>query len=259
VLLRKVILSPRRLAEVLVDFALVSASFSVAYLLFVDGNGTSSQRHIFLVSLPVIVAARYAAFIPAGLYAGVWRFAGAREAVAIAASVLVSEPVAVGIIVFTFGPLGDFPAGVYVVDALIAAGLVGASRFGERALYRALSTLRDRTARRRSLIIGAGRSGRSLLRELRETPGEQVVGFVDDDLRLRRRRMQGVPVLGGLDEVDRILGETRPDVVLVTIPDAPRERLDAVVSGCEKADVPCRFVRRELDLDPVAVLGAGVE
>ena len=86
-----------------------------------------------------------------------------------------------------------------------------------------------------------------------------MVGFVDDDPRLRRRRMQGVPVLGGLDEIEQLLGQTRPDVVLVTIPHARRERLDAVVSSCEKADVPCRFVRRELDLDPVVVMGAGVE
>ena len=34
------------------------------------------------------------------------------------------------------------------------------------------------------------------------------------------------------------------------------DRLDAVVAACAAADVPCRFVRRETDLDPVAVLGA---
>jgi len=44
--------------------------------------------------------------------------------------------------------------------------------------------------------------------------------------------------------------------VLVTIPDAPRERLDLVVEGCSQAEVPCRFVRRETDLDPRVVLGA---
>ena len=44
--------------------------------------------------------------------------------------------------------------------------------------------------------------------------------------------------------------------MLVTIPQAPADRLDAVVRACAAADVPCRFVRRETDLDPVAVLGA---
>jgi hypothetical protein len=45
----------------------------------------------------------------------------------------------------------------------------------------------------------------------------------------------------------------------VTIPEAPRERLDAVVEACGRADVTCRFVRRQTDLDPSVVLGAAVE
>ena len=49
---------------------------------------------------------------------------------------------------------------------------------------------------------------------------------------------------------------THPDAVLVTIPHAPADRLDAIVRACAAAGVPCRFVRRETDLDPLAVLGA---
>jgi UDP-GlcNAc:undecaprenyl-phosphate GlcNAc-1-phosphate transferase len=256
--LRRILLAPRRLAEVLIDFALIIASFSLAYLLLVEGSGTDYQKHIFLVSLPVILAARAVTFIPFGLYSGVWRFAGSREAAAIVLAVVISEAVAAGIVVAT-NPLGDFPGSVYVVDALIAIALIGSSRFAERALFSALTTLKDRESRRRTLIVGAGRGGRSLLRELRETAGEQVVGFVDDDPRLRRRRMQGVPVLGGSLEIERILRGSQPDMVLVTIPDAPHERLDAVVRGCTDAGVPCRFVRRELNLDPVAVLGVAAK
>jgi UDP-GlcNAc:undecaprenyl-phosphate/decaprenyl-phosphate GlcNAc-1-phosphate transferase len=259
VLLRRVVLFPRRLIEVLVDFALITASFSAAYLLFVHGSGTDYEKHIVLVSLPVILAARYLMFIFAGLYSRVWRFAGAHEGIAIVLAVIVSEILAFAIIWATSRPFGDFPARIYVVDALICMALVGASRFGERALFRAHATFIDRGDRRRTLIVGAGRSGRSLLRELRETAGQQVVGFVDDDRRLRGRRMQGVSVIGRLDEIGRVLDATRPNLVLVTIPNAPRERLDGVVSGCEHAGVPCRFVRRELDLDPVVAMGVTVE
>jgi UDP-GlcNAc:undecaprenyl-phosphate/decaprenyl-phosphate GlcNAc-1-phosphate transferase len=253
--LRAILLKPRRLAEVLVDFALISAAFSVAYLLLVQGSGTANQKHVFLLSLPVILAARYACFIPLGLYSGVWRFAGAREAGSVVIGVTISEVIAVGVVWGTNGPFADFPLSTYVVDALLAIILVGASRFGERALFRALTTLKDRSGRRRVVIVGAGRAGRSLLRELRETAGEQVVGFVDDHPKLRRRRMQGVPILGTLTDAGRVLAEARPDLVLVTIPDAPRERLDAIVYECAEAGVPCRFVRRQLDLDPSLAMG----
>ena len=246
----------RRLVEVVVDFALICAAFLAAYLLRVDGEGTISQKSIFTTALPIVLAARYLAFIPFGLYRGVWRYAGARDAVSVVAAVVTSEFVAFGVLAATHD-LGDFPKSVFVIDALICSVLVGASRFWERAAARGLSSFR--TARRRSLIVGAGRGGRSLLRELRETPGEQVVGFVDDDQRLRRRRLQGVPVLGGTDDIARVLQRVQPDVVLVTIPDAERDRLDAVVAACSALGVPCRFVRREVDLDPVVILGSATE
>ena len=246
----------RRFVEVLVDFALISAAFLAAYLLRVEGDGTVSQRATFLSALPVLLAARYLAFIPFGLYRGVWRYAGARDAAAVVTAVVTSEFVAFGVLA-AMRDLGDFPRSVFVIDALICVVVVGASRFWERAFARGLSTFRS--TRRRTVIVGAGRGGRSLLRELRETPGEQVVGFVDDDARLRRRRLQGVPVLGGMDDIARLLESARPDVVLVTIPNAPRERLDAVVQACSEAGVPCRFVRREVDLDPRVVLGSAAE
>jgi UDP-GlcNAc:undecaprenyl-phosphate/decaprenyl-phosphate GlcNAc-1-phosphate transferase len=256
-MLRTIVLHRRRLVEVLVDFVLISVAFGVAYLLLVKGTGTQYERHVFGVALPAILVTRYVAFIVLGLYQGIWRYAGSREAASIVVGVGVSEAVAFGLVVATTH-LGDFPATVFVLDAFLCMALVGASRFGERALFRARSTFADR-AGRRTLIVGAGRSGRSLLRELRETPGERVVGFVDDDPRLHRRRLLGAQVYGGTREIERILTAARPDAVLVTIPNAPADRLDEVVRACAAAEVPCRFVRRETDLDPVVVLGAANE
>ena len=253
--LRTFVANPRRLAESLVDFALITASFAVAYYLRQQGGGSDYERHIFLVSLAVLLAVRYAAFIPFGLYRGVWRYAGARDAAAIVGAVVLSEVVAYLILEAT-QVWGSFPRSVFVIDALVCTLVIGASRFWERAFVRGVSTLTGRSDRRRTLIVGAGRSGRSLLRELRETAGEQVVGFVDDDARLARRRLQGVPVLGGLMEIETVLAKTRPDTVLVTIPDAPRERLGLVIDACTLAEVPCRFVRRDSDLDPRVALGA---
>jgi UDP-GlcNAc:undecaprenyl-phosphate GlcNAc-1-phosphate transferase len=256
--LRTFVANPRRLVESLVDFAVVTASFAAAYYLRLQGSGSPYERHIFIVSLAVVLGVRYAAFIPFGLYRGVWRYAGARDAASIVAAVVISEVVAYLVLAATQN-WGTFPRSVFIIDAVICTVLVGVSRFWERAFVRGVSSLTGRGARRRTLIVGAGRGGRSLLRELRETPGEQIVGFVDDDRRLARRRLQGVPVLGGLADIERILTRTSPDTVLVTIPDAPRERLGLVIDACARAEVPCRFVRRETDLDPRVVLGATVE
>ena len=50
------------------------------------------------------------------------------------------------------------------------------------------------------------------------------MGFVDDDPQAAQPRMQGVPVLGSLRESTASLAQSRPDLVLVTIPSAPRTR-----------------------------------
>ena len=96
--------------------------------------------------------------------------------------------------------------------------------------------------------------GRSLARELSETPGRP-------GRRLRGRRPAAAPAAASsasrcsaaLDDfVPALLESSRADAVLVTIPDAPRERLSVVVAACEEAGVECRFVRREIALAPTA-------
>ena len=248
-----------RLFEMLVDFVLITAAFSLAYLLRFEGGGPPNQRHLFLAALPLILAARYAVFILMGMYSSVWRFMSARDAIRIPIAVFLSEGIAVLFLALSQArSFETYSRSVFVIDAILCTLLIGASRLAQRAYSPALGSLPSQQ-RRRVLIVGAGRGGRSLLRELRETPGENVIGFIDDDPRLRHRRVHGVQILGSAAEIDAVLTRREPDVVLVTIPDAPRERLDFVVSGCERAGIACSFVRRELDLDPAVVLGQAAE
>jgi UDP-GlcNAc:undecaprenyl-phosphate GlcNAc-1-phosphate transferase len=260
-LLRSLVVHRRRLIEVLVDFALITASFTLAFMIRVEGTGFGGNhdfQYVFDRTLPALLVARYVAFILFGLYRGVWRYAGAVDAARILAAMVASEGAA---FLFIWGSIGwhDFPRGTFLIDLLLCTFLIGASRFSERAVGHGLRSFVSRESRRRVLIVGAGRSGRSLMRELRETPGELIVGFVDDDPSLLRRRIQGVSVVAGLDDIGWALGRLAPDAVLVTIPDAPRERLDAVVEACTRAGVACRFVRRQIDLDPAAALGVAIE
>ncbi len=245
------LLQTRRLVEVVTDFAAILLSFSVAYLLFVDGLGTGYQREVFVAALPILLGTRYVAFVGFNVYRRIWRYAGARDLASIAAATFVSAPVALGLLAAT-RPLKEFPWEIFVVDALLCFVLVSASRL----VLRALPQLRDRGGRR-VLVVGAGRSGRSLARELQETAGARAIGFLDDNLQLRRRRIQGVVVIGNLDDAARFVPDT--DEVLVSIPDAPVERLQPVLDACTGAGVPCRFVRRDTTTAPQSLVEAIAE
>jgi UDP-GlcNAc:undecaprenyl-phosphate GlcNAc-1-phosphate transferase len=249
----RALLDPRRLAEILVDFALICVSFLVSYVLVLGDLGSPYQRAVFLSALPVLLLARYASFVVAGVYRRVWRFAGSRDAIAIAAACVVSGLITL-VIVEQTRSLRDFGVSVFVVDALLCTVLVGGSRLVVQVVLRHRAE-RTATTSRRVLIVGAGKSGRSLARELRETPGMRPVGFVDDNSGVRRRRIGGVTVIGGLDEMAGAIASTAPDEVMVTIPNAPAERLVHVSEACESAGVAYTVLRRQSDIGTPSLLG----
>ena len=242
---RALIFEPRRLVEVFVDFVLICASFLAAYLLAVGGTGTEYERSVYLSALPILLAARYIFFVALGVYRRVWRYATARDVVPIVVGCFGSA-LAAYLILVALRPIGSFPAAqIFLIDALLCTALVGASRLTLRLFP---ETLGHRGDRKRVLIVGAGRAGRSLARELREGRDERVVGFLDDNPRVRRRRILGVSVVGSLDEAGRAIASTRADEVLVTIPAASADRLVAVTRAAEHAGIPCRTVRRQVEL-----------
>jgi UDP-GlcNAc:undecaprenyl-phosphate GlcNAc-1-phosphate transferase len=254
--LRALLWQPRRLLEIGVDFLLVCVSFLASYLLLVGGTGSNYQRAVFLGALPVLLGLRYLAFVALGVYRRVWRYAGVRDAAAVAIACAASGALALAA-VWATRPLGDFPWEVFVVDALVCTVLVGASRLALRLLP---AGERSTGERRRVVIVGAGRSGRSLARELRETGGHRIVGFLDDNEALRRRRVVGVLVRGGLADAGRVLTTLRADEVLVTVPDAGPERLAAVAAAAREHGVEYRVVRREvLPAEPPRLLEVAPE
>jgi UDP-GlcNAc:undecaprenyl-phosphate GlcNAc-1-phosphate transferase len=242
---RALVFEPRRLVEVFVDFALICASFLAAYVLAVDGFGTVYERSVYLSALPILLGSRYVFFVALGVYRRVWRYATARDVLPIAVG-CAGSAVAAFLILIALRPIGSYPAAeIFAVDAVLCTVLVGASRLTLRLLPEAVGR---RSVRTRVLIVGAGRAGRGLARELREGGEARVVGFLDDNPRVRRRRILGISVVGGLDESARAIAGTRADELLVTIPAAPQDRLDAVVAAAEGAGIPCRFVRRHVEL-----------
>src|SRR5262245_53226698 len=246
---RALVFEPRRLVEVFADFVLICASFLAAYVLAVDGTGTDYERTVYLSALPILLGSRYVFFVALGVYRRVWRFATARDIVPIVIGCFGSAVVAY-LILIALRPIGSFPAiEIFVVDAILCTLLVGASRLALRLLP---ETFGPRGDRRRVLVVGAGRAGRSLARELREGSDVRVVGFLDDNPRVRRRRILGISVVGDLGETDRAIANTRADEVLVSIPSAPQDRLDQVFQATEAAGIPCRLVRRHVELSSTA-------
>ena len=77
---------------------------------------------------------------------------------------------------------------------------------------------------RRLYIIGAGFAGRSLANQIMSKAifGE-VVAFLDDDPEKIGRHIEGIPVLGPIRDVARLLRMNPADEAIIAIPGASRE------------------------------------
>jgi UDP-GlcNAc:undecaprenyl-phosphate GlcNAc-1-phosphate transferase len=84
------------------------------------------------------------------------------------------------------------------------------------------------------LIYGAGDGGALLLRDLRnnESYDYDPVGFLDDDPSKARRNVLGLPIVGGIDSLERIIAERQPEVVIVSTAKLEPARLARVQHVC---------------------------
>ena len=84
------------------------------------------------------------------------------------------------------------------------------------------------------LIIGAGDAGELLLREIQNNPrlGYEPIGFVDDDPRKTGFHIHGVPVVGGTAALAGVLAAHPADELIIAIPSASREQIQAIVNRC---------------------------
>ncbi len=234
---------PRRVVELLVDFLVTSGAFLAAYLIVMGGQGDAPERGTFLASLPILLGCRYVAFVGLRIYRRAWRYAQPGDFAALLAACVVSEVVAYAVVNATRA-LGDFPGRIFALDLVLFTTVTVAARLAQRRLP---STADRRDGRSRVVVVGAGMAGRGIARGLRDD-GARVVAFVDDDPRLQRRRVLGMPVVGTTAELPETLGNLSPDEVVVTAAETSPERLELVRHACAAAGVPFRTSG-----DPVAV------
>jgi len=95
---------------------------------------------------------------------------------------------------------------------------------------------------RRVLIYGAGDKGEFALREIlnNQKLGLTPIGFIDDDVRKRKRKIRGCKILGGLDDLEAMVRKHNVKEIIVASDNIHAENLEAVCSVCEEMGVVVR-------------------
>ena len=96
----------------------------------------------------------------------------------------------------------------------------------------------------RVLIVGAGETGRAVMRNIVAQPelGYVVVGFVDDKPERGNRNIGRLKALGGTDRIAEVVGDHAVDEVIITLPWQYHRRIMSIMAQCERARVSVRIV-----------------
>lgn len=235
------------------DAALLLIAAVVAFLARFETTVLPRGVVVMLATyVAVAVPLRLLAMWRMGLYARLWRYAGQAdlEHLLVSCAVIAGIGVAVGFAAGTIpGAAFDrVPLSVLLLDALLGGLVVVAPRLvmrdGRRRSAgpwgRRVSDQRER----RVLVAGAGAAGALMGRELtmHTDLGAKLVAFVDDDPTKQRRRLHGVPVVGGLDDIPDVVRKYAIDEVVIAMPAAPGAVVRRVLQATAGVGVATRTV-----------------
>lgn len=187
----------------------------------------------------VVLIAQGIVFWRVGLYRGLWRFASVPDLWNIfKASFLGLVAIMVAL---SFDRFNGVPMSVLVVYPIALSALLGTPRLLYRA-WKDYQLTHSAETSQRVLILGAGRAAEALVRDLRRTGAFFPVGYLDDAPHLLGAKIQGLNVLGRLDQVASLARETAAKLLVIAIPSMDAPGMQRVVGLCESTGLPFRMV-----------------
>lgn len=196
--------------------------------------------------LPLVLIAQAGAFVYFQLYRGHWRFASIPDLIRIIKAVVVGALLILTAI-FVTTRLEMVPRSIFPLYGVLLVSLLGFPRMVYRWLKDRRLYIGDG---KRVLIVGAGRAGDMLVRDMFRDAARTLipVGFVDDKSRKVGMDIQGVRVLGTTGQIAELVAQYEIDLIILALPSAHSKEMQRIVDLCEEAGVPFRTLPRFQDL-----------
>ncbi|MBE5737010.1 MAG: polysaccharide biosynthesis protein [Clostridiales bacterium] len=227
---------------ILWDILLMFASYLISALLFKYPMQEFLSQSIIHLIIGVAVVVSFNVALK--LYSGLWKYVGFTEAVKLCCSALVSLVYNLVIDLFLLENTGIEWAIISTVFIFMC--MVGV-RFLPRAVYVLNNYLIQRTkvkGQKRVLIVGAGTTGASLIREMRSNTEANLypVCAIDDDNSKVGRFVSGIKVVGKTNEIAFFVKKYGIDQIIVAMPKADKGTIKRVIVDCKKLNVEVKTV-----------------
>jgi FlaA1/EpsC-like NDP-sugar epimerase len=191
------------------DVLMTGLAFVAAFYMRVGDQLFGFHLDGLIQGLPVVMLTGAITYRLFGLYRGIWRYASAPDLIQVTKAATIVSVVSV-LLLFLLTRLDTIPRSIPVIQWFVLLILLGGPRFGYR-LFKdrriSLSELSGSDIRVPVLLVGAGDGADQLIRALSLSPqaAYRVVGVLDDKGGRVGRAIRGVPVLGDIDSLPKVV------------------------------------------------------
>ncbi len=242
----------RRPIQFLADVAVLCAAFVVAYLPAVNIQLGEFYVDVLMRQLPFVVLVQFSSLFLVGAYSILWRYVSIEDLKVFLKAAIVSGAILLAfrfLLIFTDFDLWQVPVSVVLIDTGLAfGGLLGIRvlrrffyEFGEKNKF---FVGKPRHKRKTALVVGAGRMGATLVKELSgRLDGElEVRGLVDDDPRKKGGSVSGYKVLGTTKDLPRFVDELNITEVVIALDEASGKEIRRIIDLCTAIPVKTQIV-----------------
>jgi UDP-GlcNAc:undecaprenyl-phosphate GlcNAc-1-phosphate transferase len=249
----------RRLAEGLLDLALISGAYFGAFLIRLDFEINSEKIQQILPNLRYVLAASYTAFFVTGVYRGIWRYAGLADVPRLAYAAIAAG---IALIAESYFVPVMLSGSVVVLFVILLFNLLAASRLSFKGFRGMTGLMAPR--HRRVLIVGAGDIGEAAARFVTESraQGMKVVGLVDGDPSKGGMFFYGSRVLGTVANLLEIERTVKFNEILIACDPIAADQMESLLAFASIHALPVRRFSiqvREITrpLNPVTARASG--
>ena len=213
----------------LAGFGALFTRFEFDYFVLVASGFLDNFKSLMIFS----TAATILIFSLFRLYSTVWAYAGVGELLRIISACILSVCAEmIYALVFHI----HMPRSYMLMKLLFFIAAVCVIRFANRITRMLTSTTLKK--QKRTMLIGAGRSGDVVVREMKNSPyaENKIVCIIDDDKMKQGRFLNGVKVVGGRDRIVESCEKYKVNEIIVAMPTATALQKREIINICQKTD-----------------------
>lgn len=224
------------------DGLLVTISVLIAFWLRFDGKIPAEYGARLWLYIAILAGLNLFFIWRKRLYAFTWAFIGLQDLTRLVQALTYASATFALVMFLDFGTTNSFagfPRSVILISYFLNLLFIGSLRISKRLWTEIIERGVVQEGAVNTLIIGAGKEGEKLIRDLRSAESRRynLVGLLDENPEKQKTLIHGVPVIGKLDEFPKLAEEYKIQNAIIALPAGENENIKKAVRYARQSGI----------------------